>query len=83
MITGRDLWDSAEVVASGADLRSLNAMRFYALAKMVAEAESAWLTGDKAKAVEHIRELQAHSEKMISGLVPEAACKPLLVSSAA
>ena len=45
MSTGRDLWDWAHDFAGKGGVRSVNAMRFYALAKMLAEAESAWLAG--------------------------------------
>jgi hypothetical protein len=83
MSSGKDLWDSADDFAGRGGVRSVNAMRFYALAKMVAEAESAWLTGDEAQAVEHTRQLQAHCQKMVAGLGPNAVGKPTLIASAA
>lgn len=82
MNTGRNVWDSADAFESRGGARSVNAMRSYTLAKMVAEAESAWLTSDATKAVEHIRELQAHCEKMILGLAPDAAVNPALPTAA-
>jgi hypothetical protein len=45
--------------------------RFYALSKMLEAAEIAAHSGAKNEAVEHIRELQAHCERMIALLKPE------------
>lgn len=81
MASGRDIWDSAEKLVGEGSARSANAMRFYALAKMLAEAETAMLTGDDAKSAEQLRELQAHSEKLVGILVPKRKRAPSLVAA--
>jgi hypothetical protein len=45
-------------------------MRFYALSKMLEAAEHAARLGPTSEAVEHLRELQAHCERMICILAP-------------
>jgi len=82
MNAGKDLWETADDYNGEGGIRSGNAMRFYALAKMLAEAESSWLTGQDAHSVEQLRELQAHCEKMIGRLAPDGSCKPSLVVAA-
>ena len=83
MSNGKDLWDAALQHGWKGGVRSIHAMRFYALAKMLAEAETAWLTDNDTQSVENLRQLQAHCEKMISDLAPRASVKPTLVVSAA
>ena len=82
MSNGKDLWDAALEHGGKGGVRSIHAMRFYALAKMLAEAESAWLTDNDEQSVENLRRLQAHCEKMISELAPSTSVKPTLVSAA-
>jgi hypothetical protein len=55
-------------MAADGSLRSAREMRFYALSKMLEAAEIAARTGAKDEAVEHIRELQAHCERMVGQL---------------
>jgi hypothetical protein len=55
-------------------------MRFYALARMLAEAETSALTGFDAEAAEQLRELQAHAEKLVGMLAPDRRAKPNLVA---
>ena len=83
MTNGKELWDAAVEHGAKGGVRSVNAMRFYALAKILAEAETAWLSDNDRKSAERLRQLQAHCEKMISELAPKAAAKPTLVVSAA
>lgn len=82
MSNGKELWNAAVEHGAKGGVRSINAMRFYALAKMLAEAETAWLTGNDQQSVERLRQLQAHCEKMIAELAPGASAKPTLVSAA-
>ena len=82
MSTGQELWDAAEHGGKGG-VRSANAMRFYALAKMLAEAETAWMTDNDQQAVQRLRQLQAHCDKLIAELMPDATVRPTLVSDAA
>lgn len=83
MTNGKELWDAAVEQGAKGGVRSVNAMRFYALAKMLAEAETAWLSDNDQKSAECLRQLQAHCEKMISALTSTASAKPTLVVSAA
>jgi hypothetical protein len=48
---------------------------------MLEAAELAARLGTKADAVEHLRELQAHSEKMIGILAPQEKTRPKLVAA--
>jgi hypothetical protein len=70
MSYGSDRWRVAQQMAADGNLRSAREMRFYALSKMLEAAEIAACTGAKDEAVEHIRELQAHCERMIAQLNP-------------
>jgi hypothetical protein len=78
---GADKWKVGDVFAAERSLRSAQAMRFYALSKMLEAAELAAGLGTKADAVEHLRELQAHSEKMIRILAPQEKTRPKLVAA--
>lgn len=55
-------------------------MRFYALTRMLADAETSSIEG-KHIAIEHLRELQAHCEKMIALLAPEEKRRPAIVAA--
>jgi hypothetical protein len=79
MSYGADKWKAGDSFAGS--LRSAQAMRFYALYKMLEAAELAARLGTKADAVEHLRELQAHSEKMIRILAPQEKTRPKLVAA--
>jgi hypothetical protein len=57
-------------------------MRFYALGKMLAEAETAALMDRDVDATEHLRELQAHCEKLVEMLAPAQQGRPKLVVAA-
>jgi hypothetical protein len=52
MSTAKDLWDAAPDHGKKGGVRSVNAMRFFALARMLAEAETAWLTDNNAQSME-------------------------------
>jgi hypothetical protein len=82
MSKGHELWDSAPAHGERGGVRSANAMRFYALARMLAEAESAWLTGDSQQSMQRLRMLQAHCEKMIAELGPVDSTRLTLAVSA-
>lgn len=81
MTSGIELWHSADDFADRCGTKSAKAMRFYALGKMLAEAETAGLTGCDVDAAEHLRELQAHCEKMIGVLAPDKKGRPSLVAA--
>jgi len=61
MSYGADKWKEGDAFAAERSLRSARTMRFYALSKMLEAAELAARIGSKAEAIEHFRELQAHS----------------------
>jgi hypothetical protein len=81
MAGGREIWESAAKLPDANGVRSANAMRFYALSKMLAEAEMAMLKGQDKDCAERLRELQAHCEKMLGILAPNAAKAPTLVAA--
>jgi hypothetical protein len=81
MADGKEVWDSAGKLLDKSGVRSANAMRFYALTKMLAAAETSMLTGENAQSAERLRELQVHCEKMLAILSPERKKGPTLVAA--
>ena len=81
MSYGANKWKQGDAIAAERGLRSAQAMRFYALGKMLEAAELAARLGPKAEAVEHLRELQAHCEKMVGILAPQEKSRPKLVAA--
>ena len=81
MSYGADKWKAGDAFASEGSLRSAQAMRFYALSKMLEASELAARLGSKAEAAEHLRELQAHCEKMVGILTPQEKRRPKLVAA--
>ena len=79
MSYGSDKWKAGDSFVGS--LRSAQAMRFYGLNNMLEAAELAARRGSKAAAVEHLRELQAHCEKMVAILAPEEKAHPKLVAA--
>jgi hypothetical protein len=77
MSYGSDRWQVGEQMAADGTHRSAMSMRFYALGKMLEAAEIAARTGARDEATLHIRELQAHGERMIALLAPDKADKRL------
>jgi len=71
MSYGADRWRVSEQMAADGNHRSAQAMRFYALTKMLEAAEIAARTADKDQSAQHLRELQAHCERMIAMLKPD------------
>ena len=81
MSYGAEKWKVGDSFEKDNSLRSAQSMRFYALSKMLEAAEIAARIGTKAEAVEHLRELQAHCEKMVEILVPHEKRRPKLVAA--
>jgi hypothetical protein len=81
MSYGADKWKVGDSFASDGGLRPAQATRFYALSNMLEAAELAARLGSKAEAVEHLRELQAHCEKMVGILAPQDKTRPKLVAA--
>ena len=77
---GKELCEAAETVPAS-DIKSAKAMCFYALGVFLAEAETAALSGCDVDAVEKLRELQAHTEKLIAALAPDQRGRPSLVAA--
>ena len=81
MSSGKELWDTADLFRTDGSARSARALSFFALGRMLAEAEDAASIGRDTEAVEHLRELQAHCEKLIATLAPEIKGRPRLVAA--
>ena len=82
MALGKDVWDSADDCSRMCGVQSTNAARFYALGRMLTEAEVASLPGFDNDAAQKLRELQAHCEKFIVILAPAEKGRPKLVTAA-
>jgi hypothetical protein len=80
MSFGADRWVAADRFAQYGGPHSVKSMRFYALTRMLADAETSSIEG-KHIAIEHLRELQAHCEKMIALLAPEEKRRPAIVAA--
>jgi hypothetical protein len=81
MSFGADRWVAADMFAQYGGPHSAKSMRFYALTRMLADAETACIEGKDVKAIEHLRELQAHCERMIALLAPEQKQRPTIVAA--
>ena len=79
MATGIEIWQAADAVQG--NVKSANIMRFYALNRMLFEAEGTALIGGDAQAAVQLRELQAHVEKLVAMLAPEQKGRPKLVAA--
>ena len=66
MQDGEEMWNTVEAGTKLGDRKSANVMRLYALAQMLAQAESALLVEDEPLALQHLQTLRAHTEKMLS-----------------
>ena len=81
MANGKDLWQSANKIGETSGVKCANAMRFFALAQMLGEAERAMLAGDDVDAAERLSELQIHCEKLVAILAPHKKGRPTLVAA--
>jgi hypothetical protein len=81
MANGKDLWQSANKIGETSGLKCANAMRFFALAQMLGEAERAMLAGEDLGAAERLRELQIHCEKLVTILAPHKKGRPTIVAA--
>ena len=81
MSRGKELWKTADLFRTDGSARSARAVSFFALGRMLAEAEDAASIGCDTEAVEHLRELQAHCEKLIGMMAPEKKGRPSLVAA--
>ena len=82
MALGKDVWDSADDFSRMCGVQSATAARFYALGRMLAEAEVASLSGSDNDAAQKLRELQVHCEKLVMMLAPADKGRPKLVNAA-
>jgi hypothetical protein len=82
MTGAKELWETADEIGSSTGAKSSDAMRMYALGKVLAEAETAVLTHRRADAARHLAELRAYTEKMISMLQGTEAAQPKLAEAA-
>ena len=81
MSRGKELWDSADRMRADGSTKCAKAMRFFALTRMLAEAEDTALMGNDIEAAARLRELQAHCEKLIGMMAPERKGRPSLVAA--
>ena len=72
MSRGEELWQTAETGTKTGDLKSRHVLRMYALAQMLAGAETALLKDDLQAAAVGLRELQRYAT-MLQELLDEAA----------
>jgi hypothetical protein len=73
MARGKEIWEAAAIGTKSGSERSANAMRFYALSRMLAEAETSALMGMEAEATQQLVELQAHVEILAARLAASTA----------
>ena len=71
-MAGKEIWATAVKPTTSAMVQPEFVTRycFYSLATMLDQAEDAAVGGHSQQAIEKLRELQAHCEKMISVLAP-------------
>jgi len=81
MSYGAEKWQAGDCFAGAGSLRSAQATRFFALIIMVEAAELAARHGLTTDAIEHLRELQAHCEKMIGIVATHEKRRPRLVAA--
>jgi len=72
MTRGEELWQAAETGTKTGDLKSQHVLQMYALAQMLAAAETALLKDDLQAAAVGLRELQRYAT-MLQELLDEAA----------
>ena len=82
-MAGKEIWATAVKSTTTAMVQPEFVTRycFYSLATMLDQAEGAAVGGHSQQAIEKLRELQAHCEKMISVLAPEQKGRPKLVAA--
>jgi len=81
MSRGKALWDSADLLRADGSAKSAKALRFFALGRILRETEGAALNGRDVEAAQHLRELQAHCEKLIGMVAPEKKGRPSVVAA--
>jgi hypothetical protein len=81
-MAGKEIWATA-VEPTGAMVQPDFVARycFYSLTTMLGQAEDAAVGGHSRQAIEKLRELQAHCEKMIGVLAPEHKGCPKIVAA--
>lgn len=77
MRNGKEIWLTADKGTKSGDDKSVNVMRLFALAQMLAQAETAVLVEDVESAARHLRDLQSHTGELLAHLV-----RPALVEAA-
>ncbi len=65
MQNGKEIWEAAPTPTKTGDPKSAHVMRMYALAQMLAAAETAVLTDKNQQAAEALSDLQANAEKFV------------------
>ena len=82
-MAGKEIWVTAVEPTESAMVHPEFVTRycFYSLATMLDQAEDAAVEGHSQQAIEKLRELQGHCEKMIGVLAPEQKGRPKLVAA--
>jgi hypothetical protein len=82
-MAGKEIWATAVEPTESAMVQPEFVTRycFYSLATMLDQAEDAAVEGHSQQAIEKLRELQVHCEKMIGVLAPEQKGCPKLVAA--
>ena len=79
-MAGKEIWATAiEPTRSMVQPEFVTRYCFYSLATMLDQAEDAAVGGQSQQAIQKLRELQAHCEKMVRVLAPEQKVCPKLV----
>jgi hypothetical protein len=71
MRDGKEIWDAALVGTKSGDSKSAKVMMVYAVAQILAQAESAVLQGDDVQAVQQLEAVRTYAERLIERLKPE------------
>ena len=79
-MAGKEIWATAvEPTSAKVQPEFVTRYCFYSLATMLDQAEDAAVGGHSQQAIQKLRELQAHCEKMVRVLAPEQKGCPKLV----
>jgi hypothetical protein len=82
MSSGRKLWADADEFAASFGPNTACRQHFLALKRMAEEAECAAQARSQQECIAHLRELQAHCERLIGVLAPNQRGRPKLVRAA-
>jgi hypothetical protein len=76
------IWETGSLLAAQGSEASANETRYFAIAEMLAQAESLTLLGRNQVAAVRLREMQAYVERLVGLLAPAEKVRPKLVDAA-